>query len=338
MASGRKAVAQMARIQDVAEKAGVGVATVSRMLNGSGYVSAASRAKIQAAMDELNYTPNELARNLYHKRTGIIAVVVPTIAHPFYAEFVNCAEMEIHRRGFKTMLCNASSGYAEELEYLDMLNRHIVDGVISGTHTMDTEAYNKIKKPIVSLDRYLGEDIPLVAVDHVKGGRLAAQALLQSGCRRVLHFRGETTVEAPYHDRHFEFSRIMRENGVEVYDYELAWNRFDVEYHQQVVDDVFSSGLEFDGVFGVDQLAAICMNELLRRGRRIPEDVKLVGYDGTYISRLSRIPMTTVVQPIDALARESVRLILDCMAGKQAKNERVMLDVSLRQGETTLPV
>ena len=73
----------MARIQDVAEKAGVGVATVSRMLNGSGYVSAASRAKIQAAMDELNYTPNELARNLYHKRTGIIAVVVPTIAHPF---------------------------------------------------------------------------------------------------------------------------------------------------------------------------------------------------------------------------------------------------------------
>lgn len=328
----------MATIQDVAEKAGVGVATVSRMLNGSGYVSAASRAKIQAAMRELNYTPNELARNLYHKRTGIIAVVVPTITHPFYAEFVNCAEMEIHRRDFKTMLCNASSGSEEELEYLDMLNRHIVDGVISGTHTMDTEAYHKIKKPIVSLDRYLGEDIPLVAVNHVKGGRLAAEALLKSGCKRVLHFRGETSVKGPYHDRHFEFSRVMRENGVEVYDYEMAWNRFDVEYYQQVVDDAFSSGLEFDGVFGVDQLAAICMNELLRRGLRIPEDVKLVGYDGTYISRMARIRMTTVVQPIDALARESVRLILDRMAGKQTKNERIMLDVSLRQGGTTLPV
>lgn len=314
------------------------MATVSRMLNGSGYVSAASQAKIQAAMRELNYTPNELARNLYHKRTGIIAVVVPTITHPFYAEFVNCAEMEIHRRGFKTMLCNASSGSEEELEYLDMLNRHIVDGVISGTHTMDTEAYHKIKKPIVSLDRHLGEDIPLVAVNHVKGGRLAAQALLKSGCKRVLHFRGETSAKGPYHDRHIEFSRVMRENGVEVIDYEMAWNRFDVEYYQQAVDDAFSSGLEFDGVFGVDQLAALCMNELLRRGLRIPEDVKLVGYDGTYISRMARIQMTTVVQPIDALAQESVRLILDRMAGKEVKNERVMLDVSLRQGKTTLPV
>ena len=314
------------------------MATVSRMLNGSGYVSAASQAKIQAAMRELNYTPNELARNLYHKRTGIIAVVVPTITHPFYAEFVNCAEMEIHRRGFKTMLCNASSGSEEELEYLDMLNRHIVDGVISGTHTMDTEAYHKIKKPIVSLDRYLGEDIPLVAVNHVKGGRLAAQALLKSGCKRVLHFRGEISAKGPYHDRHIEFSRVMRENGVEVIDYEMAWNRFDVEYYQQAVDDAFSSGLEFDGVFGVDQLAALCMNELLRRGLRIPEDVKLVGYDGTYISRMARIQMTTVVQPIDALAQESVRLILDRMAGKEVKNERVMLDVSLRQGKTTLPV
>lgn len=314
------------------------MATVSRMLNGSGYVSAASQAKIQAAMRELNYTPNELARNLYHKRTGIIAVVVPTITHPFYAEFVNCAEMEIHRRGFKTMLCNASSGSEEELEYLDMLNRHIVDGVISGTHTMDTEAYHKIKKPIVSLDRYLGEDIPLAAVNHVKGGRLAAQALLKSGCKRVLHFRGETSAKGPYHDRHIEFSRVMRENGVEVIDYEMAWNRFDVEYYQQAVDDAFSSGLEFDGVFGVDQLAALCMNELLRRGLRIPEDVKLVGYDGTYISRMARIQMTTVVQPIDALAQESVRLILDRMAGKEVKNERVMLDVSLRQGKTTLPV
>lgn len=314
------------------------MATVSRMLNGSGYVSAASQAKIQAAVRELNYTPNELARNLYHKRTGIIAVVVPTITHPFYAEFVNCAEMEIHRRGFKTMLCNASSGSEEELEYLDMLNRHIVDGVISGTHTMDTEAYHKIKKPIVSLDRYLGEDIPLVAVNHVKGGRLAAQALLKSGCKRVLHFRGETSAKGPYHDRHIEFSRVMRENGVEVIDYEMAWNRFDVEYYQQAVDDAFSSGLEFDGVFGVDQLAALCMNELLRRGLRIPEDVKLVGYDGTYISRMARIQMTTVVQPIDALAQESVRLILDRMAGKEVKNERVMLDVSLRQGKTTLPV
>lgn len=325
----------MAKIKDVAQKAGVGVATVSRMLNESGYVSDAAKEKIRLAMEELNYTPNELARNLYHKKTGIIAIVVPTISHPFYAEYIYYAEMELHRRGFKTMICNASVAGNEELEYLDMLNRHIVDGVISGTHTMDIEEYQKIKKPIVSLDRYLGEDIPVVAVDHVKGGRLAAENLIHSGCKKVLQFRGETSVDAPYHDRHMEFSRVMQENGVQVIDYELGWNCFDVEYYQKVVDDVFACGWDFDGIFGVDQLANICMNELLKRQKRIPEDVKIVGYDGTYISKLSRIKMTTVVQPINELAKESVRLILARMEGVEMKNEQILLDVELEQGETS---
>ena len=326
----------MAKIRDVAQKAGVGVATVSRMLNESGYVSEAAKEKIRLAMEELNYTPNELARNLYHKKTGIIAIVVPTIAHPFYSEYINYAEMEIQRRGFKTMICNASAEGNEELEYLDMLNRHIVDGVISGTHTLDIEEYQKIKKPIVSLDRYLGEDIPVVAVDHIMGGRLASQVLLESGCRKVLHFRGETSVDAPYHDRHTEFSRIMQKNNVQVVDYELGWNCFDVEYYQKVIDEVFADGWDYDGVFGVDQLANICMNELLKRQKKIPEDVKIVGYDGTYISKLSRIKMTTVVQPINELAKESVRLILARMEGAQMKNERILLDVKLAHGDTTL--
>lgn len=325
----------MAKIKDVAQKAGVGVATVSRMLNDSGYVSDAAKEKIRLAMQELNYTPNELARNLYHKKTGIIAIVIPTIAHPFYSEYINFAEMEIHRRGFKTMICNASAEGDEELEYLDMLNRHIVDGVISGTHSLDIAEYQKINKPIVSMDRYLGEDIPVVAVDHAKGGRLAAENLLASGCRKVLHFRGETSVEAPYHDRHTEFSRVMQEGGAEVVDYELGWNCFDVEYYQKVVDDVFASGWDYDGVFGVDLLANICLNELQKRQKRIPEDVKIVGYDGTYISRLSRIKTTTVVQPINELAKESVRLILARMEGVEMKNEQVLLDVELEQGETT---
>lgn len=326
----------MAKIKDVAQKAGVGVATVSRMLNESGYVSDTAKEKIRQAMVELNYTPNELARNLYHKKTGIIAIVVPTISHPFYAEYIYYAEMELHRRGFKTMICSAAAEGNEEQEYLDMLNRHIVDGVISGTHTLDVLEYQKIQKPIVSLDRYLGENIPVVAVDHTKGGQLAANKLLESGCRKVLHFRGETSVEAPYHDRHTEFSRIMRENGAQVVDYELGWNCFDVDYYQKVVDDVFASGWDYDGVFGVDQLANICMNELLKRGIRIPEEVKLVGYDGTYISKLSRIKMTTITQPIHDLARESVRLILARMSGVEMQNEQVLLDVSITEGETTL--
>ena len=155
----------MAGIKDVAKMAGVGVGTVSRMLNDSGYVSLDTRAKIEAAMKELNYTPNELARNLYYKKSGIIAVLVPNVSNPFFAEFVDCVEGELRKAGFKIMLCNTLKDVKAEAEYLDLLNRHIVDGIIAGMSSLDESEYSKIHKPIVALDRYLGEEIPVVAVD-----------------------------------------------------------------------------------------------------------------------------------------------------------------------------
>ena len=158
----------MASIRDVAKKANVGAATVSRVLNNSGYVSEETRQKIEDAMKELNYTPNELARQLFHKKTGIVAVLVPTVGHPFFSDFVDKIEEELYKKGYKTMVCNTIKEGNAELDYLDMLNRHIVDGVISGVHTLEEEEYRKIKKPIVALDRYLGEEIPVGNIESYK--------------------------------------------------------------------------------------------------------------------------------------------------------------------------
>ncbi|HAX51413.1 MAG TPA: transcriptional regulator [Clostridiales bacterium] len=326
----------MAGIKDVAKRAGVGVGTVSRMINDSGYVAVETREKIEIAMRELSYTPNELARNLFHKRTGIIAVLVPNVSNPFFAEFVDYVEAELYKAGFKMMLCNTVKASNAELEYLDMLNRHIVDGVITGVHSLDVEEYRKIHKPIVALDRYLGEHIPVVAVDHKEGGRLAAEALISNGCKKILHFRGTTTVESPYHERHYEFDRIMEKNHIKTYSYELKWNRFDPEYYLEVVEDVFSRGFDFDGVFAVDWLAIECMNEAIRRHLKIPRDVKFVAYDGTFITKMVEPKMTAVVQPVEGLARESVRLLRNLIGGKEYRNKQVVLGVQLRKGDTTI--
>lgn len=326
----------MAGIKDVAKRAGVGVGTVSRMLNDSGYVAEETREKIEVAMRELNYTPNELARNLYHKRSGIIAVLVPNVSNPFFTEFVDYAEAELYEAGYKMMICNTVKERNAELEYLDMLNRHIVDGVITGVHSLDVEEYKKIHKPIVALDRYLGEHIPVVAVNHKEGGRLAAETLICNGCKKVLHFMGSTAVESPYHERHYEFERIMKANHIKTYTYELEWNRFDSEYHREAVQDVFAKGIEFDGVFGVDGLAIECMNESIRRHLKVPRDVKFVSYDGTFITELVEPKMTSVVQPIEGLAKESVRLLCNLIGGKEYNNKEVVLGVQLRKGNTTI--
>ena len=326
----------MASMRDVAKKANVGLGTVSRMLNDSGYVSEETRSRIEAAMKELDYTPNELARNLYHKRTGIIAVLVPNVSNTFFAEFVDHVESELYKSGYKMMLCTTEKEFNAELEYLDMLNRHIVDGVITGAHSLAVEEYRRIHKPIVALDRYLGEDIPVIAVNHKEGGRLAAETLISNGCRHVLHFCGKVTVESPYHERHFEFARIMKENNIQTYDYQLGRNRLDSEYYKKVVEDVFAKGIKFDGVFGVDRPVIECMNEVIRRHRRVPEDVKFVAYDGTFITEMVEPAITAIVQPIEALAGESVRLICDLVNGKVYKNKQVSLKVELRKGKTTI--
>ena len=115
------------------------------------------------------------------------------------------------------MLCNTLKDVKAEAEYLDLLNRHIVDGIIAGMSSLDESEYSKIHKPIVALDRYLGEEIPVVAVDHKMGGRLAAEVLLRNGCKRILHFRSTAEKESLYHDRHAEFQKIMDEQGIETY-------------------------------------------------------------------------------------------------------------------------
>ncbi len=326
----------MASIRDVAKEAGVGVGTVSRFLNDSGYVSEDTSVKIEEAMKKLDYTPNELARNLYHKKSGIIAVLVPNVSNPFFAEFVDYVEQGLYDAGFKMMLCNTEKESNAELEYLDMLNRHIVDGIITGVHSLDVEEYRKIHKPIVALDRYLGEDIPVVAVDHKEGGRLAAETLIANGCKKVLHFTGDTKVESPYHERHYEFERIMRNHRIETIRYELKWNRMDAGYYKEAVKEVLSKTTDFDGVFGVDRIAIECMNEVIRRHKKVPRDIKFVAYDGTYITEMVEPEMTAIVQPIEGLARESARLVCKLVNGKVYKDKNVILKVKLQKRKTTI--
>jgi LacI family sucrose operon transcriptional repressor len=324
----------MASIKDVARRANVGVGTVSRTINGTGYVSEETRKRIEKAMEELDYTPNELARNLYFKKTGIVGVIVPDASHPFFAEFVKNVESFLYDKGYKMMLCNTVRNQNYEKEYLDMLNRHIVDGVISGCHTLEVEEYARIKKPIVALDRYLGKYIPLVVSDHKKGGQLAAKILLEAGCRCVMQFVGNLALDSPYQERHKAFSRIMLNSGVKVFSYELEWNRFDNTYFEEVVQHMFDVHPEVDGVFGVDMLAAGYVREALRKGKRVPEDVKIVAYDGTYIVDIITPKLTCIVQQIGDLAESCVKLVTDMIVGKEYTNKEIIIDVKIKKGET----
>ena len=325
----------MAGIKDVARLAGVGVGTVSRAINNKGYVSKETKEKIVKAMKELDYTPNELARNLYRKKSGIVAVLVPTISHPFFAEFVNCLEIELRERGYKTMICNTAKERKYELDYLQMLKQYVVDGVITGVHSLDIKEYLEIDMPIVALDRYIGDNIPVVSVDHIHGGFCAAKELIRCGCKKVVQIQGAKKVESPAQERHAEFERVLQEEGIEIYSYELEWNKFDAAYFNEFAKKVYHEHPDADGMFGTDLLALGYMKAAQENGKSVPKDLKIVAYDGTQVTDLVYPTITTIKQPIHKLAKEAVRLIIHKIDGTKKIDKRIQLEAVLVRGDST---
>lgn len=325
----------MATIQEVAKHAGVGVATVSRVLNGSGYVKESTKEKIMQSIKELDYTPNEMAKNLYHNRTGIVAVIVPEVSHPFFAEFVNAVEIALCSHGYRMMLCNTWQERNYERQYLEMLKKRQVDGIIFGAHTLDISDYQSSNRPIVALDRNLGPDIPCVSVDHKEGGRIAAELLIEAGCKNLVQVSGDGNMQSPSNDRHSMFQRVCTEKGILSHGVATSWNRLDFKHFEELSELVMTEFPDADGFFATDAIMLCLMRAAAKRGKMCGRDYKAVAYDGTYLSTLTEPSLTTIVQPINQLAEECVRLIVCQIAGR--KTEDVHIKVSVRKGASTEP-
>lgn len=329
----------MATIQDVAKKAQVGVGTVSRVLSGNGYVKEETKIRVKEAIKELNYTPNQMARNLFFKKTGLVAVIVPYISHPFFAEFIDAAAEELSKYDYSIMVCSTENELKQEEKYMEMLRRSMVDGVIFGAHKLDKKKYQAVDRPIVSLDRNLGKKIPCVAVDHIMAGRRAAEILIQGGCKYVVQVMGSPELKyevlSPSEDRHTEFARVMRERGIPCRNVCFDSNSFYFHSLQDTVKKLMEEYDGWDGFFGTDLLAMYCVKYAQERGLRIPEDIQVVSVDGTNTTTVCYPEITSIVQPIGELAKECVRQMMLLIQGKREEASDVVLDIEVKIGSTT---
>lgn len=327
----------MASIRDVAQKAGVGVGTVSRVINGSGYVAEDTRKKIERAIQELQYTPNELARNLFKNRTGIIGVLVPDLDHPFFSSFAREMEISLYNKGYKAMVCNTIGSSNRELDYLNMLDRNMVDGIVTGSHTLHVEEYRKRKHTIVSLDQDFGPEIPMVGSDHIYGGTLAAEVMIKNKCRKVLHITGAAPNVAA-NNRHAIFESILAEHGIEVVDLMMEWNKFDHQSYWEAAESAIRKCDGIDGVFAADQPALCYMHLAMKAGKRVPEDLKVVTYDGMDITRLCYPEVTCIDQNVRFLANTCTDTVISLIEGKERVPQKQIIAVKFHQGRTTYPV
>ena len=323
----------MAKIRDVAQEAGVSVGTVSMVLNHPEYGSPAIRQKVQAAVEKLQYVPSEMARNLSLKRTMTVGVIVPTVAHPFFAELVEGLEESLYHLGYKTMLCCTQQKENAEHVFIEMLQRQNMDGIIMGAHSLDTSLYQGLKQPIIAFDRYLSPDIPIVHTDHMVGGRLAAEAFLQHDCHHIVEISGSQMVKTPAGEYHQAFNEVMHAHGVQTDIVSLPWNSFGFEEPLLLAEKIFADYPDVDGILGSDVSVMSCLQVAVRRGIKVPEQLKLVAYDGTVLTQNGIRKLTAVRQPIDELAKVAAQKIVSIINGKQDDLPWV-LPPTLISGET----
>jgi len=323
----------MATIKDVAKVSGVTVTTVSRVLNNRGYISEITRKKVYAAMEELNYQPNELARSLYRKKSNFIGLIIPNVAHPFFAELTSFIEFYAYKQGYKVLICNSYQDSLKEREYVEMLKRNQVDGIIMGSHTLETSDYLVPTLPIVAIDRNLSHGIPYVTSDNYNGGVLATNLLIDKGCKKLVHISGPLELNTPANNRYTAFMDIVKKKKVE---YVVVQAKLDIfESYEKLAFKLFREQPDIDGVFASsDMIAASIIHVANEIGKKIPRDIKIVGYDDISIAHMISPPLTTIKQPIEQMAELTVKVLIDQIEYVEVNLENV-LPISLVERKST---
>ena len=323
----------MPSIRDVAKEAGVGVGTVSRALSGKGYVAPETKKKILEIAKKLDYNPNEIAKNLASKRTGIIGIVVPDIENPFWGKFLKYTEIELYNNGFKALICNTIGVSNREQDFIDLMKRKVIDGLIVAAHSLNNEAYQGLKRPVISFERDMGPNIPQVCSNHKQGGRLAAEKLLKAGCKQVIQLGGTYNGFTPADERHYEFKRVMEAAGASVTTIGMTWDIVSYEHYRRTMENYMELFSKVDGIFTADIGAYFCLAFAKKKGIRVPEDLKIIGFDGLEITRMSDPQITTIVQDIPAMARICVECMRDMLNGQKVES-KYMVDVKVQEGGT----
>ena len=326
----------MATLKDVAREAGLSVGTVSRVLNNRGYISEETRQSVTDAMARLHYQPNAMARSLSKQSSSMIGVIVPSISHPYFAKVLSCLESAAHEENYQILLFCSQGKVSREEEYVRVCCSNRVAGLVLCSGAVKTGKLRDLGFPVVAFERYLNEADAGVECDNYEGGAIAARELIRTGSRKLLCIGGKGEVSMPADARREGFLDVCREHPDVIVKECLcsAEHLDDLNYYPEL-SEFFDSMPDTDGIFaGSDVIGMQSITELEKRGKRVPDDVRIVGYDDVNIAQMTTPQLTTIHQPVLEMARECISIIV-----KAANNEgyptRTMFRVALERRGTT---
>jgi LacI family transcriptional regulator len=305
-------------VKDVAARAGVSLGTVSNVLNRPGRVSEPTRVKVETAMRELGFVRNESARQLRAGHSRVVAYVVLDAANPFFTDVAQGVELAAGLADLWLFICNSNNNADRERAYLDLLQQQRVQGILITPVDPDAEHLRDVAgrgTPLVVVDRtQQGLDLCTVAVDDVLGGRLAVEHLIDRGHSQVAFIGGPLSI-GQVRDRWQGAQAAWSEAGLPAESLHL------ITTSALTVAEGRGAGERLAGLPARRRpTAAFCANDLLAlgllqqtigSGRRVPEDLAIVGYDDIEFASAAAVPLTSVRQPRQELGRTATELVVD---------------------------
>ena len=319
-----------ATIKEVAKRSGVGIGTVSRVLNNSPQISEKTKEKVMKAIEELNYVPNVAGKRLSKKRSNVIAVIVPVINHPYFAKLIEELELEADLHGYSLLVASSQHRIEKEKEILKRLAQNEADGALFVTHyEHNPEEFKNLA--IVSIDRHLGEGIPIVTTNNYEATAAGVKFLISHGCQKIAFIGTKPSEASEVALRVKAYKDVMEDHHMEPIIINKSVNHGE---EKKIVDELFNKYHDFDGVFVSGCILANALyDEVIDRDIRMPAELQIVSYDGQF-SIDNHTFLTSLEQPLDLMAKKCVELLIQLIEGQKVEKIN-RFDCRFVVGETT---
>lgn len=315
-------------IYDVAEKAGVSIATVSKVVNNSGRISDKTRKKVIDTMRELDYQPSSVAAALTGKQTFTIGVLVPDISNAFFAEVARALENNAREMGYAIILCSTDHQLEREKDYLELLLKKQVDGIIIATEPEDWRVYQSLQNKSIphlmfSIDNH-GFSSHVVTIDDIRGGYMAGRYLLEKGHSEIAVIAELNRASGRM--RLKGFKEALADEGIFLKEDWIIPSMSRIDSAQAAARKILNFKKRPTAVFATtDLIAAIFMNEARKLNIHIPEDLSIIGFDNTIYAKLADPGLTTIAQPTEELAQFAMEQLIKLIKNPKIPQQRIML-------------
>ncbi|GAB6889516.1 LacI family DNA-binding transcriptional regulator [Geobacillus stearothermophilus] len=318
----------MASIKDVAKRANVSTATVSRVLRNTGNVTEETRQRVLEAIEALNYQPNVLGRYLRRMETETVLVVVPDIMNPFFSKVLRGIEAVALKHGYQVLLGDTQNDARLEEQYLNVLPQRQVDGMIFLTARIRKELMEEMARqfPIVLACEYLeGADIPTVSIDNISSARKATEHLIRLGHCRIAHLSGPMNIILS-RDRLRGYQQALAQHELEADAALVQEGDFTYESGYNLTLKLLALEKPPTAIFAAnDEMAIGAIKAVRHRGGRIPDDVAVVGFDDIQMASIFEPSLTTIAQPMFEIGQKAMELLLALIEGTSARRRQLVL-------------